>query len=292
MWAGCNISREIYILLLGVVITGLSGCGVLQSKLYSGYSSKTLANKDVTAVSKIKNQLMKGPSEEDVAVSEQVQACYYDGVNTPQCKTLRNQAVVGLITVADELCLEHFRSIYGNEAAYNLLFGSLTNLFAGAATVASGEATKTLLAGLAAFSSAERSLINETVYKTMVAQAVTKKIRDAKTEQRKAILKKITNDIDHYSMDESLLDVIEYHQTCSFMFGLEKALEEGTQNNSDSKRARTRNDLEQKLKLALIELDDRKRLKAADAETDPQVIKLTDRINTLNDQIKTLDAEP
>lgn len=125
----------------------------------------------------------------------------------------------------------------------------------------------------------------------MVAQAVTMKIREAKTEQRKEILKKIKTDISQYTMDESLLDAIDYHQTCSFMFGLEKALEEGTQNNSDNKRLKTRNELEQKLKLALIELDDRQRVKAADATTDPQIKKLTERINALNDQIKSIDAE-
>lgn len=286
-----NISRVVSIALLGTVAATLPSCGGLQSKLYSGYSAKKLDDSNVTSLSKIKNQLIKAPEGENATTSDAVKACYYSGSNTEECRNRRNQSVVGLITVADELCLEHFRSIYGNEASYNLLFGSLTNLFAGAATVAGGEGTKTLLAGLAAFSSAERSLINETVYKTMVAQAVTIKIREAKTEQRKEILKKIKTDISHYTMDESLLDAIEYHQTCSFMFGLEKALEEGTKNNSDTKRMNTRNALQQKLRLTLIELDDRKKLKANETATDPQVIKLTERVNALNDQIKAIDEE-
>lgn len=286
-----NISRVVSMALWGTVVFTLPSCGGLQSKLYSGYSAKKLDDSNVNTLSKIKNQLMKAPEGDDSTPTDAVKSCYYNGSNTDTCKNLRNQAVVGLITVADELCLEHFRSIYGNEASYNLLFGSLTNLFAGAATVAGGEGTKTLLAGLAAFSSAERSLINETVYKTMVAQAVTMKIREAKTEQRKEILKKIKSDINHYTMDESLLDAIEYHQTCSFMFGLEKALEEGTKNNSDTKRMNTRNALQQKLRLTLIELDDRKKLKANEASTDPQVIKLTERVNALNDQIKAIDEE-
>lgn len=146
-----------------------------------------------------------------------------------ECHKKRNVIVSDLIAISDEMCQEHLQTIFGNDALFNVTTGTLTNVFSGAAALSGGLAsgTRSLLSGLALFSNAERSLVNETVYKTMLATAITKKIGETRKKQREAIIQSLKENPDPIHL--ALLDVIDYHQTCSFMFGLQKALDEGTQ---------------------------------------------------------------
>jgi hypothetical protein len=163
--------------------------------------------------------------------------CFDAAASNTECKNQRNASIAGLMVISDEMCVAHVKTIYGNETAYNLTFGSLTNLFAGAAIVAGTQGAKTLFSGIALFSNAERSLINETVYKTMLVTSISKKIREGRLEQRNSMIKRMReNTITDYTMNEAVSNVMEYHNTCTFMFGLEKALEEGNQNGTELKK--------------------------------------------------------
>ncbi|MDX8391090.1 MAG: hypothetical protein R8K53_00730 [Mariprofundaceae bacterium] len=105
--------------------------------------------------------------------------------------------------------------------------GSITNLTSGLATVLAAPATKSALSAVAFFSSAEQSLINETVYKSLLTPAVVKKIREGRETKASAFVSHFNDPIKDYSVQQALWDVTRYHQTCSFMYGLRKALEEG-----------------------------------------------------------------
>jgi len=84
------------------------------------------------------------------------------------------------------------KTILGNEAAFNIVTCTLTNGFSGAATIVAGEITKSVLSGAAFFSNAERSLVNETVYKSELVTAVTKKIRETRGTKFDKIRKNLT----------------------------------------------------------------------------------------------------
>jgi hypothetical protein len=58
-------------------------------------------------------------------------------------------------------------------------------------------------------------------------------------------------DYQDYPVSFAIADIIKYHQTCSFMVGLQKALEEGTQPAVGQDKA----SLEQKLKALVLERD-------------------------------------
>jgi hypothetical protein len=150
------------------------------------------------------------------------------------CQQKSNMVISDLIAISDEMCQKHLQTIFGNDAAFNVTTGTLTNLFSGASALVGGLATstKSLLSGLALFSNAQRSLVNEEVYKTMLVTAITKKIGETRKKQREAMIQSLKTGPDPIHI--ALLKVTEYHQTCSFMFGLQKALDEGTQARPDA----------------------------------------------------------
>jgi hypothetical protein len=141
----------------------------------------------------------------------------------------RNITVSALMMTSEELCIAHRKTMYGNDAAANIAFGTFTGLFAGAAAVVSHEATQSLLAALAAFSNAERSLVNETVYKTILVPAVDRKIGEIRATKAASINASLQGDLDAYPVTVALNEVVAFHYSCSFMTGLERALAEGTQ---------------------------------------------------------------
>ncbi len=173
------------------------------------------------------------------------------------CVYQRNLLIGDLIAISDGMCEKHMKTILGNEATVNIITGTLTNAFSGAATITTGAIGKSILAGLAFFSNSERSLVNETVYKSVLVPAIIKKINEIRLNERNAIMTKYEANkggkYEDYPLNFALADIIKYHQTCSFMLGLQKALEEGTQPATGQDRA----SLEQKLKVLVLEKDNR-----------------------------------
>lgn len=271
-------------ILTALLVVGLTGCAKIG--LYNDYSVAPLSSAK-SKLSDIKNVLKTELVNNDKFDS----ACFDATAATTTCKNQRNAATAGLMAVSDELCVEHVRSIFGNDAAYNLTFGTITNLFAGAATVAGTRGAKTLFSGIALFSNAERSLVNETVYKTMLATAISKKIREGRIEQRNTIVKHMREDtIEIYTMNEAISNVMEYHNTCSFMYGMEKTLEEGNQNGTELKKLaleRQLNKLELEKKLREAELRQEKDKTCID---DVVCNGLSPRITALHQSIQALET--
>lgn len=183
--------------------------------------------------------------------------CYTANAGDKTCKEERNIAISTLMLVSEEMCLKHRRDMYGNEAATNLTLGSFTNLFSGAATVISPTTTKTIFSALALFTNAERSLINETVYKQMLVTAIDKKIVDKRETAAININNKMQKPIEQYSISEAMFDVSRFHNNCSFMEGLRYALSEGEGDIDASKAANLKREISEiELKQELIKKED------------------------------------
>lgn len=219
-------------MLLSVVL--FAGCAsVVQDHLYADYAASSLKEGATTSYVAITTALQKPQGEgKSGLVRAECFASNLSGVDAAKCTAERNQAVAALIIGSEEICLAHRKTIYGNEASWNIGLGTFTNLFAGAASVATHEAAKSILAALALFSNSERSLVNETVYKQMLITAVDRKIVEGRDTRMQTIYTALKQDINTYTMHEALRDVIVFHTTCSFMTGLQKALEEGSQASS------------------------------------------------------------
>jgi len=212
-----------------------------------------------------------------------------------ECSALRTIIVGDLMAMSNQICEEHKRSIWGNEASFNMVTSTLTNIFSGAATVVTGGTGQAALAALALFSNAERSLGNETVYKNMLIHAIVQKITDKRTELTNTLRSKITTNArsDYYSypINIALLDVTDYHNSCSFMSGLELAIKEGTNDKKPQQIAK----LENQIALLSTQIDARALyLKNNNISRQPEDYHLADlnrRYNSASTKLAALEAQ-
>ncbi|MBF0462412.1 MAG: hypothetical protein HQL87_13590 [Magnetococcales bacterium] len=213
--------------LLFLLVT--SGCArTAQDYLYQDYRPADLTYGDQNnPQEKIVSELM---------ASFATQKGCIDGSNNndTDCKPVRRIIVGDLLGISGSFCEKHKSTILGNEANYNMTLGTVTNLFSGAATIIGGVETKTVFAGMAALSNAERSLINESVYRTMIASAVLAKIEADQGSGRAAIQNKLNNTMAEYPIAYAVQDVLDLHHRCSFQYGLSAALKNGTQDTTDA----------------------------------------------------------
>jgi hypothetical protein len=200
------------------------------------------------------------------------------------CGAARNNTISALILASENLCLTHRKTIYGNEAAFNITAGTFTNLFAGASTAATAQTGKTILSALALFSNAERSLVNESIYKQALVNAIDKKIVERRHGKANAIHSQLeSQDVNQYSVNRALSDFYTFHSSCSFMEGLRLALEEGTQESELHKLERLKNNLVQLGREVEVQCDEGR---------DTFVCKETEeRYKSLSGLIKTLEAQ-
>lgn len=220
------------------VLATVCGCSSLDRTLYQGYSAAPLEKEAVDKYRELATALNSAPKGGTALVPSECFGAPADADGS--CRAARDQAVAALVIGSDQLCLDHRRSIYGRDAAWNVATGTLTNLFAGMAAVVTSESRKSILSALALFSNSERSLVNEAVYKQMIVTSVDKKIVEIRDAKQSAIYAELKKPIAQYPLHTALRDVVDYHVSCSFMTGLQRALDEGTQGTNAQKVLRLR----------------------------------------------------
>lgn len=282
------------------VVVFATGCSIFpQDKLYSDYGVGTLTVDKESASVKLKDAITKSDGANTAGLVDA--NCFTVPIDTNNnsntavsCQQQRNAAIVTLLSASDDMCQAHFKTIYGNDSSFNIVTGSITNLASGIATATGGLGAKSALAAVAFFANAERSLVNETVYKNLLVTAVTTKIREARDAKAQALLpSKLKESINDYPMLMALHDVISYHYTCSFMFGLEKALKEGIQSTADSRRIRLEQErqfVEFQLAAKIKSLTDAG-VALTDFDSDVAYKGLKDRLQTLNTELINLAKE-
>lgn len=272
-------------MMLAVLLLSSCGLSLFKQRIYSDYAVKPLDYDRRYNI--LLKEVLKEPDGQGPVDKVCMDGSKIGEEEKKNCVYQRDLVIGDLIGISDGMCEMHMKTIFGNEAAFNIITGTFTNAFSGAATVFGGGGTKSILSALAFFSNSERSLVNETVYKSLLVPAVVKKINESRAKERKDIIDKYeknrAQDYEKYPVSIALLDIIKYHQTCSFMFGLQKALEEGTQKTQEPDTA----SLEQKLKLLVLERDNRIReLKAQNVKDED--IKNDKYIKSLEDQIDAI----
>jgi len=224
--------RRHYSVVWLVLFCLLQACGKYQQRLYGDYAVTPLKYDAGQPYAQLVKALREGEKGEKGREGKKPiipEECFGGGTATqPDCEQKRNMVIGDLVAFSDELCEQHMKTIFGNEAAFNIATGTLTNVFSGVATVIGGTVAKSALSAAAFLSNSERSLVNETVYKSVLVPAVARKIETIRTKGRKAIKDEIKKPYSEYPIHIALLDVVEYHRSCSFMLGLQLALEEGT----------------------------------------------------------------
>lgn len=231
-------------MLVAVLCAGLAGCSSpYKDKLYSGYAIEPAGKPMMTPYLDLVASLQQTGPQQPALVDKHCFVAVVPTADAQRCTAARNESISALMIGSENLCVAHRRSMYGNEATWNVVAGSFTNLFAGAASVVGAETAKSVLAALALFSNSQRSLVNETIYKQILITAVDKKIAELRDSRARAIHEALSRDINQYGMHAALRDLVGFHQSCSFMDGLQKALEEGNQPSSERKMVRLRQTL-------------------------------------------------
>lgn len=274
-----QIKRALGLLPMLAVIL-LSGCASQRVKntFYSDYAVSDLVSNDSPKIyDDLKSQLNSTKLLEDACFEVPV-----DSEKAAVCAMQRNNAIAALVVNSEKLCVDHRKTIYGNEAALNITAGSFTNLFTGLATAVPSASSKTAFSALGFFSSAERSLANETYYKSAVITAVDSKIVQRRNELALSLYDKFGKGINEYTAANSVHDVMVFHYSCSFMDGLRLALEEGTQERAKQKIVRLR----ENLRAVQADYD-----RATDKDATEYKNGINARITAINDELKKLEVQ-
>lgn len=199
------------------LVSALEGAGWLNESCYGPPSAFPLST---------------GSAASGVTAASAPQAASASTVTVAECVKERNHIISDLLEKSDRDCEKHKATIFGNQASWNVALGTLTNAFTGTAAVVGGPVGKSIFSALGLFSNAERSLVNEEVYQNTLVPAITQKIDSTRDAKHNDIIAKSKADTDltSYPMTQAISDLVTYHGDCSFMFGLQHALTEGTGN--------------------------------------------------------------
>jgi len=268
----------VYLLIGTILLSGLTGCAFNSTKVYDGYAIKPMSGDKAQQM-----KLLFADSGKPLIEKK----CF--GIvasnETATCTEQRNMAVSFLMIESNALCTEHLKSIYGNEAALNISTGTLAAFSSGLAAISTGGQAAALSA-LSAFSNAERSLVNETVYRNLLTTAIATKIGEMRTTRATALMNHQHLPISEYPAGTAILEMQDYHESCSFMKGLETALKEGTQTTPESKR------IQLEIKLEMLKSQILAYTNSRVAAKNTRGIKAEDEfLDTLQDQFEQLNQE-
>lgn len=135
-------------------------------------------------------------------------------------KVSRNRLAAILMKQSDDVCTLELGRLTANEAMANTGLSIATSALSAAGSIVTGTLAQSILAGGAGLSNASRDHINAEIYRNTLSTAVTKAIQNERDRQRGLIAAKATSLPEVYSVDEMIMDVNRYHQTCSFYRGL------------------------------------------------------------------------
>jgi hypothetical protein len=227
----------------------LTSCAWMPSSAYEDYSARSLTKNDTEQeILTIKSNLAKPkktyPGDENKRSEKFGAGLVFDDCDKATsktsdatipsesaCRSRRNSALALLTSMSDQSCTAHLKTIYGNEATSNIFLGSLATVFTAAsagvsATTAAAAKTNYAVAGTIA--SAERSLVNDVVYKSILVPVIHQKILGARLSKRINIDKLYGFSYSDYPVERAIAAVVDYHSSCSFMEGLQLALKEGS----------------------------------------------------------------
>ena len=140
-------------------------------------------------------------------------------------KVERNRLAAILIKHADDVCTQELGRLTANEAITNTALATVASTLSGIATIVTGAHAKEIFAAGSGLATASRSHVNAHVFRNILSTAVSRAIHIERDKQRGAIQAQLAKDNATYNVDQMVVEVNAYHQTCSFYRGLTLVLE-------------------------------------------------------------------
>ena len=151
--------------------------------------------------------------------------------------TARNRLAAILMKHSDDVFTVELGRLVAREAMVNTFGSILTSGLSTVSSIVSPETLKSVLAGGASFTNATRTHVNAEVYRNVLSTAVAKAIQNKRDEQRTAIVQHFGDKADAYTVDQMIMEVNGYHQTCSFYRGLGLVIQAVTRpSNTESEK--------------------------------------------------------
>lgn len=178
---------------------------------------------------------------------------YKSGAPAKDRELARNRLQMKILELSDKEASGHLSRITGTQVTINVVTGSAALVTTGLAAVnVGGAATKLAQAstGILGF----KSLLNEEIFRNLLADAVVNTIVAHRLEFYERIKVRQTETIANYTMEEAIRDANEYHLRGSFFWGLAELSRLVEQQNSD---------VQNKITKSIIRQDEIKRINAA-----------------------------
>lgn len=186
--------------------------------------------------------------------------CPEDITSIKDNKAMLRECAAYLEVASDKICTVHLSKIFGNRAVTNATLGIVASGAGIAGGLVSGTAANAL-SGSSGFLTADRSILNEEIYRNYVAEAIIKEIIDNRNNLKNSILADIVAGPDSASAilgpQELLQRVLEYHNNCSFYAGLTSLI--GKAGNSGQRASDVKKNLDDQiatLKAVIQDLDE------------------------------------
>lgn len=140
-------------------------------------------------------------------------------------KIARNRLAAILIKHADDVCTQELGRLTANEAITNTALATVASTLSGIATIVTGAHAKEIFAAGSGLATASRSHVNAHVFRNVLSTAISRAIHIARDKQRGEIQAQLAKAPEVYNVDQMVVEVNAYHQTCSFYRGLSLVLE-------------------------------------------------------------------
>lgn len=225
-----------------------TGCSSIDKSVSKGYGAMEMSALPLGNLQEVLNNASKkmyqleGSTPDHEGYKKFVSCVNGTNAETTECQQIRNTLSTTLVMASDQACNEHLKSMYGRDAGWNLGLGSLAALLSTSAAVASPAAAQNYAAA-SAFFIGERALTNEVVYKNQLIPVIHEKIQQQRSKLYDNLNAKFAKPIKEHPFGAALIDVSNYHYTCSFMLGLQLALKEGSTSSTELELASLRNRL-------------------------------------------------
>ncbi len=216
-----------------IAICLTAGCGSLSQKVSEGYGVGPITDIKTDEIEvmleKVSAKMFTDDANRGIFKACSVgKTSYNNGIILSECQGMRNNFLATVVLASDQACSTHLKSMYGNEAGWNMGLASLDALFSTSAAAVGSVAAKTNYAATSAFFIGERALTNEVVYKNQLVPVIHAKITERRSLAYKNMRDRFAEDMQHYPFRVAVIDVSNYHYMCSFMHGLQWALQEGS----------------------------------------------------------------
>lgn len=160
--------------------------------------------------------------------------------------SLRNFVATG-IALSDQKCEMHKALILSNANNWNVTAGTTSILLAGAASVVESANAASYLAAGAAATTGSQALVNKEIYNNALASTILRAIDTVRTKKRLVLENGIASN--NYTSAKAILDLQDYHNSCSLMSGLVFI------NESISNRKPSKNEITEKINTITNELN-------------------------------------